>query len=210
MAETYVLAIEGLVDLKDLDGLDEAISTAAYRAINKTADRGYAEIGRQIRREVKFPANYLTGKDGRMRITKRATQKSLEAVISARRRPTSLARFVTSSLRVGGSKRSEGLRVEVKPGSAVRLQRAFIVRLRAGSSTDTQSNLGVAIRLKPGSKLRASSAAKKLSNNLYLLYGPSVQQVFLSNSGNGAAADAAPGIAGFLEEEFLRLKALDL
>jgi hypothetical protein len=210
MSDTYVLAIEGLSDLKSLDGLDEAITQAAFRAINKTTERGYAEIGRRIRREVRFPANYLTGTDGRMRISKRASANSLEAAISARRRPTSLARFVTSSLHVGGGKRAEGVRVEVKPGSAIRLQRAFLVKLRAGASTDTQSNLGVAVRLKPGAALRKSSAAKRLSNNLYLLYGPSVQQAFLANSGKGSASDAAPEMAVFLEQEFLRLKALDL
>lgn len=210
MAEAYILAIEGLADLKDLDGLDDRITRAASRSINEAARYGYREIGEHIRREVNFPKNYLTGKDGRMRISKYASEGSLEASISARTRPTSLARFVTSSLQVGGAKRTEGVRVEVKRGSAVRLKRAFLVKLRAGASTDTQSNLGVAIRVKPGTKLRSSSAAKRLADNLYLLYGPSVQQAFMRNSGKGVASDEAANIADFLEREFLRQKVLDI
>ena len=48
-------------------------------------------------------------------------------------------------------------------------------------------------------KLSNSSAAKLLSNNVYLLYGPSVDQVFRS-----VADDKTPKILSDVTAEFLR------
>ena len=94
-----------------------------------------------------------------------------------------------------------GLTVEVKPGEARFLKGAFLVRLRAGAAkTDTKFNLGVAIRLKSGQRPRNSRAAVELARNVWLLYGPSVNQVFQT-----VRADVAPETRDFLINEFMRL-----
>jgi hypothetical protein len=47
--------------------------------------------------------------------------------------------------------------------------------------------------------MRKSRGAKQIGKNLYLLYGPSVDQVF-----RGVAADQAPAALDFLDVEFMR------
>lgn len=89
------------------------------------------------------------------------------------------------------------------------MKKAFFIRLPQGSQmTETQFNLGLAIRLKPGEALMNKVQAVRMASGLYLLYGPSVDQVFRANDGGGVASDRAPYLAQRLENEFLRL--LDL
>lgn len=78
---------------------------------------------------------------------------------------------------------------------------SFLVKLKSGNAkTDTQFNLGLAIRLKPGERLRNKTSMTQLDHNVYLLYGPSVDQVFRT-----VREDIAPDTASFLEAEFRRL-----
>lgn len=208
MRDTYVVAIEGLSEQASLDQVPAHIIRAARQAVNKTTERTRAAVSRETYRQVKFPSGYLLGSKGRLYIKKLATDSDLEAIIAGRSRPTSLSRFVTGSLAVGGAKRKAGLRVEVKPGSARRMPGAFLIKLRAGSSTETKNNLGVAVRTKSG---RPPPGYKpvKLAQNLWLLYGPSVSSVLYSarNQG-GVATDIQQPMTDFLEAEFIRL--LDL
>ena len=44
-----------------------------------------------------------------------------------------------------------------------------------------------------------------MRHRLYLLYGPSVDQVFRANDGDGVANDMVPAVERNLEREFLRL-----
>lgn len=196
----YVVAVDGLSALRDLETLPQAVKRAALQAVNKTIDRGRAESARRIREQVNFPARYLSGQDGRLAVTKRASGDDLEGRITGRFRATSLARFASGSV---GSRR--GVRVEVAPGFAKRSRRMFLVRLRAGQEADldTRSNLGLAIRLKPGERVEHKHKMVAMGRGLYLLYGPSVNQVFA-----GVANDISPELAGFLEAEFLRLMEL--
>ncbi|MDR3474326.1 MAG: hypothetical protein P4M09_21965 [Devosia sp.] len=201
------MAIEGLDIAQSLDDLPADILRAARLAVNAAARRAYTSSGRQIRKQVNFPATYVTGQKGRLSITKFASGSDLEAVITGRHRPTSLARFVTGSLAVGGANRKAGVRVEVKPGSVRRLPGAFLIRLRAGTETnlDTKSNLGLAVRTKDG---RPPPGYKPLplGRNLWLLYGPSIDQVFFSaTTQRGVASDIVPDIETYMENEFLRL-----
>ena len=205
MGDQYVVVVDGLEHLKSIDDLPERIVTAARIAVNSATRRGYAAAGRGIRRDVNFPARYVTGQDGRLKISKFATQRDLEGIITARSRPTSLARFVTGSLSVGGARKA-GVTVQVEPGRAKRLPGAFLIRLRAGAETklDTQSNLGLAVRTKDG---RPPPGYKPLplGKNLWLLYGPSVAQVLYSERNRGGVAtDIGPATLDFLEAEFLR------
>lgn len=201
----YVVVAEGLGDLvnADIGDIPEDIRRKAVMAINRTVQWARAQAAREMRRQVAFRASYLTGADGRLRIAKKAHGTDLEASIVGRQRATSLARFTTDR-DPARARRRGGVNVEVKPGAAKFMKGAFLVRLRAGAvKTDTQHNLGLAIRLKPGQTLRNKKYATQLDRDVYILYGPSVDQVFRTVSD-----DMSPDALQYLEREFDRLRAL--
>lgn len=180
----------GLGDVqKYFDALPEFAEQAAVFAINDTVERsGLTLIRREMRTQVDFPAGYLEGE--RLRVGRRASVGNLEATIKGRDRATSLARFAAGQTPI--NTRGRGVRVTVKRGQTRTMRKAFMVPLRSG-------NVGVAVRLKPGDSLRNSSKAVRLADNVYLLYGPSVDQVF-----SGVADDVAPRLGDKLSKEFLR------
>lgn len=187
-------------DLPDLGKAPEKIARFAAMAINKGTARARTKSAEQIRREVDFPASYLRGENSRLSIAKKASADSLEGVVRGRHRATSLARFVREN-NPASARKQGGLTIQVKPGEARFVKGAFLVKLRAGSSkTDTKYNLGVAIRLKPGQRPRNSRAAVQLDNNVWLLYGPSVDQVFQS-----VREDVSPETQEFVAAELRRL-----
>lgn len=205
-AEDFVVVIEGLAETRSIESLPANIIKAAYRAINATASRTSTAARRKVREEVNFPAQYLTGTDSsgqqRLGVSKKANSADLEAVITGRQRPTSLARFLVGSPQPGRL----GVSVQVSPGFATFMKRAFVIRLPAGrADIETKSNLGLAIRLKPGEVIHNKRVMLKLSGNLYLLFGPSVDQVF-----NTVREDVSPDASDFLGAEFSRLLGLDL
>lgn len=205
---TYIVATEGLEALDDLADLDEVIVQKARMAVNKTADWSRTRGSEAIRSEVALSASYLNGVDGRGRqrlgVSKRATDGSLEAAITGRFEPTSLARFVVGSK----TPNRRGPSIMVEPGKVRKpnTQRTFLMRLRSGNSGDL-GNLGLAIRLKPGERVRRKKEQilKEIGKGLYLLYGPSVDQVF-----RAVADQIAPDSGEYLEREFLRLMKLEL
>lgn len=193
MADLYAVFVEGLEGVKNVDDLKASVEIAAVRAINKTADSSRKLAADEIRQQVAFPATYLSPSTGRLSVTERARRGSLEARIKGRHRPTSLARFATPA--------GKGVNVEVKPGLAQFMPRAFLIKLNAGSGrTETKFNRGLAIRLKPGETIRNKKQAIRMASGLYLLYGPSVDQVFRT-----VAEDITPDVATRLENEFVRL-----
>lgn len=198
--DAYEISLDGVENLPDLGNAPDKIVRFATMAVNKAVDRARANAARRIRAQVAFPATYLTGEDARLYVKKRAKKDDLEGVVTGRFRATSLARFAKDTSQAQVRKRG-GLTVEVKPGEARFMKGAFLVRLRAGASkTDTKFNLGVAIRLKSGQRPRNSRAAVELARNVWLLYGPSVNQVFQT-----VRADVAPETRDFLINEFMRL-----
>lgn len=201
MADNWAVFVEGLDDLKQFDGTKQAIRMAAARAINKVTRDGRVEIARDIRDQVNLPASYVASGQKRLYVSQQATTGNLEGKITARGRATSLARFVQ-----GTPRRGQGVRVEVAPGRSLYMKRAFLIRLRAGNSNvDTKYNMGLAIRLRPGETLQNKLTARRMEKGLYLLYGPSVDQVFRARDGSGVANEKAPQLASKLEREFLRL-----
>ena len=82
----------------------------------------------------------------------------------------------------------------VKPGMARMLRRAFVFELKNG-------NRGLAMRTSGGRPLGAYRPTP-LGKNLWLLYGPSVDQVF---GGTGVAQEISPELVDYLEHEFHRL-----
>lgn len=211
----FVVVIEGLTDLNQyLDGIPEAIERAATRAINKTARDGRVMFSRAIRTQVAFPASYVSPSNRRLYVSKYASKGDLEGVISAQNRATSLARFTKDQPLAKGKRRSKrGIKLTVKPGVArytdsgsSSIKGAFVIPLKG---EDSLNNRALAVR----SDTQPSGAhrPRKLGENLWLLFGPSVAQVLLSgNEDAGIAVDLAPEIATKLEAEFYRQQALDL
>jgi hypothetical protein len=193
---SYAVYVDGLAALNSMTDVKDNIRLSAVRAINKTSERARAQSAREIRKQVNFPASYLQPSAGRLLVTKQASGNDLESVITGRQRATSLARFAAGSPAKGA-----GVRVEVAPGRAKYMRRAFLIKLPQGkASVDTKFNMGLAIRLRPGESLQNKKKAVKMEKGLYLLFGPSVDQVFRTVS-----EDIAPETASFLEGEFLRL-----
>lgn len=191
MAEYFAVAVQGIKSIADLENLDPTIVKAAKLAVNATVRRGQTKAARSMERQIKFPRGYLTGANGRLAIAKFASENSLEAVLRGRDRPTSLARFVTGGAKVG---KKGGVSVEVDPGIAKFMPSAFALKLRNG-------NIGLAIR----TKKPPSMGAKKISESLYLLYGPSVDQVF-----NRTRDEISGDLQDYLNTEFQRLLDLNL
>lgn len=200
MSDNFVVAIEGFEATRPLESIPAEIRTAAMRAVNRTGDRARTAAARSIGDQVAFPPGYLNPAQGRLVVSKKATSSDPEAIVTARTRPTMLARFVTS-----GSVGKPGVTVEVAPGFAKFMRRAFLIRLPAGSGeTETKGNMGLAIRLKPGEVIHNKRVMRQISGNLYLLYGVSVSQAFAS-----VREDIGPDTEDFLAREFTRLMGLD-
>lgn len=205
MADQFVLVLEGLDALRSLDDIPAKMLQSARIAVNDAATKGRKRIADQVLRETAFPDDYVAPRNGRLVVKQKATNATLEAVISARTRATSLARFVKGSAQIGGANRKPGVRVEVNPGSVKELKRAFLIRLRAGSaSLDTRSNLGLAVRTQNG-RPPPGYKPKKIGQNLWLLYGPSVaQSLYGAKNNGGIATQLSPTILNDLEAEFWR------
>lgn len=190
----YVVAVDGLSSLfEDFDNISDKIKARAAMAINATARKFRTESSREMRKTVAFPARYLDSKtDGKLRVRRQAAANRLEAAIEGRFDPTSLTRFVAGTVTHG----RQNPRLRVSPGSPSMIPNSFIMNLK-------NQNKGLAIRLKPGetirNKRRMVSFTKK-DSNLYLLYGPSVDQVFRQ-----VAENVTPDAAEYLEREFIRL-----
>lgn len=174
--------------------LPQVAEKSARLAINTVANRGGLTLARRsILDDIAFPRDYLTR--DRLGVTKNATESSLEAVITARKRPTSLARFVAPGTPIG-SRARVALRVQVsRKGSSKTFSKyAWLTNLRNG-------NIGLAVRLKPGETLdnRLGEPAWLVPGSVALLYGPSVDQVF-----RHVSADIAAPVGSMVSEEFLR------
>lgn len=178
---------------------NQKIETALLRSINKTADRARTLASQDIREQVAFPASYLAPSAKRLFVSTKATKASpFEAVISGRDRPTSLARF-TNQKPLGGGQRHRGgqVAVTVKPGVRRYIKRAFLITLN-------NSNVGLAVRTDGGPPNNAY-APKEIGKNLWLLYGPSVDQVLsAASNGGGIYEEIVPETLDFLNDEFNR------
>lgn len=204
----------GLSDLElYFSRFPEVASKAMSIAINETARGPALDFARKaMTEEVNFPEGYLTG--DRLGVVQWARDDHLEAVIRGRDRPTLLARFsqdrpedmgairaTNNRVGAGRSGRDRGrVTVVVHPNEPKRLASGFFVALRSGG-------IGLAIRLRPGETISNVRAYKPVplfrdkdgTPVVYLLYGPSVDQVF-----RGVAERIAPQITEALEKEFIR------
>lgn len=191
MATSYAVFVEGLKNLDFIDNLNDKNNEAIRRAVNDTVRRAQPLAAREMEKEVNFPRNYLSGANGRLTIAKFATDNDTSAILRGRDRPTSLARFISGSVKTGKGV-DPGVMVEVEPGIARRLPRAFAIKLR-------NNNLGLAVRTSNGRAPKNAYKPKQLAPGLWLIYGPSVDQVFKS-----VREDIAPDLEKYLEEQYFR------
>ena len=199
------MTITGLDNLDRIKKLKKDIPLAAVRTLNRVTERARTVGAKRIREEVAFPASYLNPAQKKLYVAKKANKGSLEAVIRASDRATSLSRFVSS-----GSEGKMGVTVQVSPGKSRQMRKAFLMKLRSGaSSINTKHNLGLAIRLRNGETVRNKKSFKRIKGNLYLLYGPSVDQVFIGKDRSGVAARMEPEILDSLQQEFFRVLGID-
>lgn len=186
--------------LRYMEAFPEATPEAARIALNDVAEgEGLAVYRKEIEAQVDFEPGYLT--TDRLGVTSRATNANLAVAITGRQRATSLARFARGQ--TVASTRRKGVRVKVaKQGGGALMERAWLVRLNRGSARDRDNyNLGLAIRLEPGERLRNKREVRsvQLDQNVYLLYGPSVDQVF-----KDVMVTETQPVLGMVSNEFFR------
>lgn len=172
-------------------------------AINTVGRYAYAESSRLIRQQVNLTQNYLgsAAAGNRLKITQRATESRPVLRISANLRAVSLARFA-GNRDVAASRRGKGVRITVKPGSSRTLRSAFLVKLRPGTQTIAeQFNLGLVVRVPKNGTINVANPRRysRKDPNLFLLYGPSVDQIFRQ-----VREDVEDGVVDRLTAEYLR------
>lgn len=183
---------------------------AMAKALNKTGPHTRTQMDRAIRDQVAYPASYLRPSTKRLFVAKKATQGKLETVIEGRGRPTSLARFIKGSgaAMKNRKRKPETIQVEVQPGSVHGIKRAWVVSLPGAKDSN---NLGLAVRTEAGKKPKGAYAPKRLDKDVWLLYGPSVDQVLYSvrNSG-GVITEVYGPTLDYLSKEYDRLLTLEM
>jgi len=184
-------------------GAEAVADQAADLAVRETGRFAYRESSKEIRDQANFTASYIgsEGNGGNRLKIQRGTRGGRTFIrISGRDRPTSLARFVQ-----GSPAKGKPVRVQVKPGQQRTFKRAFLVKLRRGKSiTEDSFNVGLAIRLPEGATLSQKrrlgvDGLPEIFPNVFLLYGPSVAQVF-----NTVSRDVRAHVGAKLEAEFVR------
>lgn len=191
--EYIAVAVSGIKAIQSLEDLDPKVEVAARMAVNAAVRKGRILAARSMEQQIHFPRGYLTGSAGRLQIAKLATSGDLEARLRGRDEATSLARFIVGGARPGS--KEKGVSVEVDPGLAKYMPSAFAIKLKNG-------NIGLVYRSEKPPK---SYGAKKMGPNLWLLYGPSVDQVF-----NRTREYIKDDVEEYLNSEFNRLLELNL
>lgn len=181
-----------------LELFPQTAQKALSMSINDTMrDVVLPEGRRMMEEQVNYPAGYLD--DNRFAVKQFATPTQLVGQVAGRGRATSLARFATAGQGVPGRKWTPVDTVEVRPGNPRPGNRMYLIPLRAG--TTMGGNIGLAIRLRKGEKLQNIREFQPIEiyPDTYILYGPSVDQIFQS-----IAMDLEPKIVAALKDEFYR------
>ena len=180
---SYYIEATGLKVFDELlRQLGQNVEPSASDAINETAVFARRLGSQEIRRRINFKAGYLDG--GRLTITRRSKPADLEAVVTGRDRATSLARFAQGSPRFGRQRTPPRVRVKAS-GGASPIRNGFWMRLKRGNAVVSaeNANIGLAIRLAEGERVKNKNEMSPIGGNLYLLYGPSVGQVYRTVAG---------------------------
>ncbi len=160
------------------------VAQAQRLAVADTLRWGRAQFSADIRAQLNLPLGALSGK--RFEITQYPTAQRPEGVLSAQFAPLNLARFATTKPRLGLKPK-----IRVKAGgNSLQLDNSFFIPGPSGG-------FGLAVRTKTA--MRNSRAARRIANNLYILFGPSVDQAF-----RVSLPKLKPRVADRLEAETLR------
>ena len=181
------------------DALPDVSNKAAMLALNEvTKKQGLAILRDEMNAEVNFPENYVKRNTER---SQAATQHNLTAVITGRGRATSLAEFVVGGSFLRSRLGPVGVKVKNQDASVSIINNARLINLNNG-------NTGLAVWVPKGKPLHGSYGAVKLNSkgarrnqkyDIYLLYGPSVDQVL-----GGAFDKRADEVGEMLVNEFIR------
>lgn len=192
---TLVVTLQGARDFEARFAvLPELAARAASIAINDAAAEAVRLARKQIYREVAFPAGYLEGGD-RMTVSQPSTVRTLEAVVSGRDRPTSLARFIPEGTQVGRG--GAPISITVEPGQP-KISISGNLRLMSFSG-----NRLLILKLKPGQRPKKAWKPRPIfgqGSGMWILYGPSVDQIF-----RAVSAGIAPAVQERAVEEFDRV-----
>lgn len=172
----------------------EVAAEAAKLAVGDAAEWGRNLSKREMVSTVNLPADALAGR--RFRISQRPTTQNPEAVISADNNPLGLSRFVVSQKDKG----SAHPKVRILVGGATKSfsdpgtkgSYSFLIPTPGGAN-------GVGLALRTKGPLRNSQAARKIGRDLYLLSGPSVNQMF-----GQLMPTIVPRVEAKLQTEFAR------
>lgn len=164
--------------------LGDSVVPAAAASINETTAYARNLGARNIRRKYNFKAGYL---GGRLAISKRAKTNDLEGVVTGLDRPTSLARFAQGTPKFGKQRTPPKVRVRTA-GSAAPIRKGFFMRLRRGNSviSNENANVGLAVRLAEGERVSNKNQMVPIGGDVYLLYGPSVGQIYRTEAERNA------------------------
>lgn len=193
-----VMIVVEFNNLAIADELTNTVEIALTRALNRTADRSRTKAAKTAREQVAFPASYVSPANKRLWVKTRARRGTFLTTIEGRSAPTSLARFTKQKPRAAGSRQAgKPINVTVNPGSTKLLKRAFLIRLKS-------NNIGLAMRTDGAAPNRAYKP-RPIGKNLWLLYGPSVDQALSAASNDGGIfEEMTPDMLDFLESEFNR------
>jgi hypothetical protein len=144
---------------------------AASMALNETAQYARRITSAEIRKEIALRQGSISA---RIRVRRTASPNDLEAIVSAEDRATSLANYSNSPRQFGRQKRSPRVKV-LSSGANQPMRGAFWIRLRG-------NNVGIAVRLKAGERVRNKNKMSSVGRGVYLLYGPSIGQAFGSQA----------------------------
>ena len=198
--KTYVVILDAKGALVDFEGLDEKSKRAMRIAINKTAVEGRTASAKYVRAQLNLPASYVAPSNNRLYVEQKATNSNPEAVITARKRGVSLARFATNT-----QPGKHDTVIQVKPGAAVYIRDIHIVKLKAGNNDmDTAHNKGLGIFTKGGKKPAKAYKPVQMKNGMWLLYGPSVAQALLGLRDTGIWLKMDDELQNKMEKEYYR------
>lgn len=203
-----MIKLESVVrGLEDLDVFfrtaPQHATTASVLAVNDAALFARRLSSKEIRGDINLTATYLNS-NNRLAVVQRAARNDSdpEAIVRGRDRATSLARFTSGTPSFAPGKGRRGVRVKVSAsGGGSVMRKAFFMRLRRGNAavSDENSNIGLAVRVKRGERIPNKRDMVGVGGGLYLLYGPSVGQVF-----RNVAVDIGPQVSDKLSAEFVR------
>lgn len=170
----FTIMVEGVKTGGEAMLLLPGLARELAASVNASASHVHKTAKAEMQSQIAFPAGYLPNK-ARFSLA-RAKISNPTAVIEAKQRPTSLARFATRN------KGKAGVTVMVKPGIRKTMGSAFFMGLQAGKVANV--NRGLAMRV----KTVGVGTWKDRSGRIFkILYGPSVDQAFRMVAGKHEA-----------------------